>query len=73
MDGEGKKMSKSIGNVVTPQEVIKMQQLYRELGTFASVGRKLGRSGSTVAKYLKMQGVPQVIKIAMENLTQISK
>ena len=53
---------------VTPQEVIKMQQLYRELGNYAAVGRKLGRSGSTVEKYVKMQGVPQAIRIAVENL-----
>ena len=53
---------------VTPEEVVKMQQLYRELGNYAAVGRKLGRSGSTVAKYVKMQGVPQALRIAVENL-----
>ena len=53
---------------VTPEEVVKMQQLYRELGTYAAVGRKLNRSGSTVKKYVKMQGVPQAIRIAVENL-----
>lgn len=53
---------------VTPQEVIKMQQLYAELGNYAAVGRKMGRSGSTVAKYVKMQGIPQSIKIAVQNL-----
>lgn len=55
---------------VTPQEVIKMQQLYRELGNYAAVGRKLNRSGSTVAKYIKMQGVPQAIRIAVETLSR---
>lgn len=55
---------------VTPAEVIKMQQLYRELCNYAAVGRKVGRSGSTVAKYIKMQGVPQATKIAVENLMQ---
>ena len=55
---------------VTPQEVIKMQQLYRELGNYAAVGRKLNRSGSTVAKYIKMQGVPQSIRLAVQNLSQ---
>lgn len=53
---------------VTPAEVVKMQQLYRELGTFAAVARKVDRSESTVAKYIKMQGVPQAIRIAVENL-----
>lgn len=47
-----------------------MQQLYRELGNYAAVGRKVGRSGSTVAKYVKMQGVPQATKIAVENMMQ---
>ena len=55
---------------VTPAEVIQMQQLYRELGNYAAVGRKVGRSGSTVAKYVKMQGVPQAIRIAVENMVQ---
>ena len=53
---------------VTPEEVVKMQQLYRELGTYAAVGRKLGRSGSTVAKYIKMQGIPQNIQIVVKSL-----
>lgn len=55
---------------VTPAEVIQMQQLYRELGNYEAVGRKLDRSGSTVAKYVKMQGVPQAIRLAVENLMQ---
>ena len=55
---------------VTPQEIVEMHRLYAELGNFAAVGRKLGRSGSTVAKYIKMENVPQAIKIAVENLTR---
>ena len=27
---------------VTPQEIVEMQRLYAELGTFAAVGRKMG-------------------------------
>ena len=53
---------------VTPQEVIKMQQLYSELGNYAAVGRKIGRSGSTVAKYVKMENVPTPLRIAVQNL-----
>ena len=60
--------SSNMASRVTPAEVITMQQLYRELGNYAAVGRKLGRSGSTVAKYVKMQGVPQALRIAVENL-----
>lgn len=47
-----------------------MHRLYAKLGTYAAVGREIGRSGSTVAKYVKMEGVPQNIRIAVENLTR---
>ena len=53
---------------VTPQEVIKIQQLYTDIGNYAAVGRIVGRSGSTVAKYVKMEGIPQNIKLAVQAL-----
>lgn len=43
---------------VTPQEIVEMHRLYAELGNYAAVGRKIGRSGSTVAKYVQMKGFP---------------
>ena len=55
---------------VTPQEIVEMHRLYAQLGTYAAVGRKLGRSGSTVAKYIQMKGVATPIRIAVQNLTQ---
>ncbi len=55
---------------VTPEEIVEMHRLYVKLGTYAAVGREIGRSGSTVAKYVKMEGVPQNIRIAVENLTK---
>ena len=55
---------------VTPSEIIEMQRLYRELGTFAAVARKVKRSPDTVARYVKMRGVPRNIRIAVENLSQ---
>lgn len=55
---------------VTPAEIIKMQRLYRELGTFAAVARKMGRSADTVSKYVQMKGVPNNIRIAVESLIQ---
>lgn len=55
---------------VTPEEIVEMHRLYAKLGTYAAVGREIGRSGSTVAKYVKMEGVPQNIRIAVENLTK---
>ena len=47
---------------VTPQEIVEMNRLYAELGSYAAVGRKLRRSGSTVAKYIKLAGTPQIVK-----------
>jgi len=47
---------------VTPTEIVEMHRLYAKLGNYAAVGREMGRSGSTVAKYIKMKGVPQIVK-----------
>ena len=51
---------------VTPQEIVEMHRLYKTLGNYAAVGRKMGRSGSTVAKYIKMQGVPMNVRLIVE-------
>lgn len=56
------------GTRVTPEEIVEMYRLYAKLGTYAAVGREIGRGGSTVAKYIKMDGVSQNIKIAVNNL-----
>lgn len=55
---------------VTPEEIVEMHRLYAKLGTYAAVGREIGRSGSTIARYIKMKDVPQSIRITVENLTQ---
>ena len=55
---------------VTPQEIVQMHQLYKQLGNFAAVGRAMGRSASTVSKYVQMKGVPQNVRIAVNNLVQ---
>jgi hypothetical protein len=47
---------------VTPQEIVEMNRLYAELGSYAAVGRKIGRSGSTVARYVKLEGTPKIVK-----------
>ena len=47
---------------VTPDEIIEMNRLYNELNNFAEVGRRMGRSGSTVAKYIRMRGTPEIVK-----------
>ena len=53
---------------VTPEEVVEMHRLYARLGNYAAVGREMGRSGSTVSKYIQMKGVPLIIQIAVQNL-----
>lgn len=55
---------------VTPQEIVKMQQLYAKLGTYAAVAREIGRSADTVSRYVQMKGVPQNVRIAVWNLSQ---
>ena len=55
---------------ITPEEIIEMQRLYRKLGTYAAVAREVGRSASSVSKYVQMKGVPTNIRIAVENLAQ---
>ena len=53
---------------VTPQEIVQMHRLYAELGNYAAVGRTVERSASTVSKYMQMKGVPQNVRLAVENL-----
>ena len=53
---------------VTPEEIVLMHQLYAKYGTYAAVGRKIGRSGSTVAKYVKMADVPKNVRITVQNI-----
>ena len=50
------------GSRVTPAEIVEMHRLYAQLGNYAKVGRQIGRSGSTVAKYIKMKGIPPIVK-----------
>ena len=45
---------------VTPGEIVQMQQLYAKYGNFAAVGREMGRSASTVARYVKLKGAPPI-------------
>lgn len=53
---------------VTPEEIVEMHRLYAKYGNYAEVGRQIGRSGSTVSKYVKMVGVPNNVRITVENL-----
>ncbi len=58
---------------VTPQEIVQMHQLYKQLGNYAAVGRKIGRSASTVSKYVQMKGVSQNVRLAVNNLLEQNK
>ena len=40
---------------VTAEEIVEMHRLYAKYGNYAEVGRKIGRSGSTVAKYINLK------------------
>ena len=53
---------------VTPAEIVEMHRLYAKLGTYAAVGKSMGRSASTVSKYIKMQNVANNVRIAVQNL-----
>lgn len=48
--------------------IIEMNRLYVKYGNYAEVGRKMGCSGTTVKKFVEMQGVPQALRIAVQNL-----
>ena len=47
---------------VTPEEIVWMNQLYNQYGTYAAVARIVGRSAQTVARYIKLQGTPAIVK-----------
>ena len=47
---------------VTPDEIVRIQQLYNQYGTYAAVAREVGRSAKTVARYIKLQGTPAIVK-----------
>ena len=55
---------------VTPQEIVQMHRLDAQLGNYAAVGKAMGRSASTVSKYVQMKGVPQNVRLAVNNLMQ---
>ncbi|MBQ7903292.1 MAG: helix-turn-helix domain-containing protein [Oscillospiraceae bacterium] len=58
---------------ISPEEIVEMQRLYRELGTYAAVAKEIGRSASSVSKYVQMKNIPRNIRIAVENLSRETK
>ena len=55
---------------VTPEEIVEMHRLYAKYGNFAAVGRQMGRSGSTVAKYIRMRGTPEIVKHTFKEIVR---
>lgn len=53
---------------ISPEEIVEMQRLYRIYGTYAAVAKEIGRSPSSVSKYVQMKDIPRNIRIAVENL-----
>ena len=47
---------------VTPDEIVRIQQLYNQYGTYAAVACEVGRSAKTVARYIKLQGTSAIVK-----------
>lgn len=46
---------------VTAEEIVEMHRLYAKYGNYAAVGREMGRNGSTVAKYIKLNNTPAIV------------
>ena len=55
---------------VTPEEIVRIHQLYAKYGNFAAVAREGGRSGCTVAKYIRMKGTPTIVKHTFEEVVR---
>ena len=47
---------------ITPEEIVRINQLYNKYGTYAAVAREIGRSASAVAKYVKLKDTPQIVR-----------
>ena len=50
-------------------EIVEMQRLYWELGTFAAAAKVMKRSASAVSNYVQMKNVPRNIRMVIENLS----
>ena len=58
---------------ITPEEIVEIHRLYKKLGTYAAVAREIGRSASSVSKYVQMRDVSQNIRLAVDNLINIKR
>ena len=53
---------------VSPAEFEEMHKLYNELGNAAEVARRMGRSASTVRRYIKMKDCPALVRHTTKEL-----
>lgn len=51
-----------------PAEFEEMHRLYNELGNAAEVARRMGRSASTVRRYIKMKDCPALVRHTTKEL-----
>ena len=56
---------------IKPAEIVEMHRLYAIYGNYAEVGRQMGRSGSTVARYIKMKGTPAIVAHTFKELVHV--
>lgn len=54
---------------ITPEEIKQMIILYQSLGTYAGVAEQMGRSASTVSRYLRGQD-PATMALQTELIKQ---
>ena len=55
---------------VSPAEIIEMHRLYAIHGTYSAVAYELGRSPSTVAKYINLSSLPNNVRIAIDTISK---
>ena len=56
---------------VTAEEIVEMHRLYAKYGNYAEVGRKIGRSGSTVAKYINLKDTPAIVAHTFKEVVRL--
>lgn len=56
---------------IKPAEIVEMHRLYAIYGNYAEVGRQMGRSGSTVARYIKMKGTPAIVAHTFKEVVHV--
>ena len=58
------------GTRIRPEEIEQMILLYDKLGTYAAVAREIGRSASSVSKYIKLAKKHDNMAIALASVVR---